>query len=139
MIRTWSLIEKLLGTISHRFSITMERRVRLSSIRRNKNTNYGYALWTSGWWQEFVPGLDNLAQIDILVYRRGYPGDVEIKVTNSAGDTICEGAILEEDIPYHPSFGYSWVSLVLGNAVPLVPSEKYKNQCAGAAAFSKYR
>ena len=93
--------------------------------------DYDYGFWFEQdvrRWQEFVPTLDDLSRIDLLVIRWGDPGDILVTVTGTEDNVLYEGAIPEEDIPRHEPYDYGsdWVSLELSSELPLVPGEKYR-------------
>lgn len=79
-------------------------------------------------WQEFVPTLDHLSRIDLLVMRWGNPGDVQVAVTNTEDVVLYQGVIPEQEIPYHEPYDYGsdWVTHDLSSALPLTPGQKYR-------------
>jgi hypothetical protein len=90
----------------------------------------GLAVIASGLAQTFTPGLTgNLDQVDVLLYRKGNPGDAVVQIRNVSagrptGPALATGAISESGIGTDP-FPKIFNSVPLSRVVPVKAGEHY--------------
>jgi len=77
-------------------------------------------------WQEFIPTLDNLQDVEVRIGKTGSPGNLIVQIRDGSGLTIIdEKIVLEGSIP---STGSTWVSVSFAQIpyLELVPGNTYR-------------
>jgi len=77
-------------------------------------------------WQEFIPTLDNLQDVEVRIAKTGSPGNMIVQIRDGSGLTIIDQrTILESSIP---STGSSWISVDFAQIpyLGLVPGNTYR-------------
>jgi hypothetical protein len=85
--------------------------------------NYGFLLGDDPIrWQEFIPSLDNVGAIELIVRKDRTPGDILVEVRTVGGSVLGQSMILEADVPALSG----WVTADFTPPVLLSPGTKYR-------------
>ena len=80
-------------------------------------------------WQEFTPAYNNVAQIDLLLYRglTGGSGSIGIALKDESGSTLWDNTIADVSIPT----SLNWIAVPVDSPVLLVPGQLYRIELSG--------
>jgi hypothetical protein len=106
-------------------NVTLTYRFQLCETVDQAQPEADYGFWFEDdviRWQEFVPSLDNVTSIEIIVGKNGAPGDVLIEVRTVDGTVLGQSSILEADVPA----GAGWVTAEFTPPVLVSPGTKHR-------------